>query len=415
MEDFPNKSKYNELRVEIKYPISEFEVELKGIRSMVGFFQKELEFWESSRATGSEPIVHFIRHFQLCRDELNAFERNHRETDENTFKTGWESVYGRLRLSKVDGFHLLQSRTPVGQFIFSVTDENPTQGLSAYYFLTRRTSNFSDVDLAIGNLKAYEFLMQDESQIVKRRNSEKKAIGQIRNHIEQLGVDLQAEFDDNVLKYNEWRGGVEKDLDEWKTPFVEKVEGWYQERDEQVETFIDASNKKVVELEKLYTELLRLEGPVKHWRLRAVALGKTGRRWAWGLVGSTVVTAVVVLGVLFSPPDSFSASIVNGDPLAIKGVILYGTVISFMAYLIKTFSKMTFSSFHLMRDAEEREQLTLGYLALLEKGDGAVTEKERELILEALFSRSETGLIKHESGPTMPGLTGLVERAQGRK
>jgi len=255
--------------------------------------------------------------------------------------------------------------------------------------------------------------MQDESQIVKRRNSEKKAIGQIRNHIEQLGVDLQAEFDDNVLKYNEWRGGVEKDLDEWKTPFVEKVEGWYQERDEQVETFIDTSNQKVVELETLYGEKLSLSKPVEYWTKRAVALKEAGRWWAGGLVLSIVATVTVVLLVLFSPPDSFSASLVDGDPLAIKGVVLYGTVISFMAYLIKTFSKMTFSSFHLMRDAEERERLTMGYLALLK--EGAVEKGERELILKALFSRSETGLIKHESGPTMFGVTGLVDRMQGRK
>ena len=126
-----------------------------------------------------------------------------------------------------------------------------------------------------------------------------------------------------------------------------------------------------------------------------------------------VANQAVLLVVLFLPPDYFSKSLVNGDPLAIKGVILFGTVISFMAYLIKTFSKMTFSSFHLMRDAEERERLTMGYLALIK--EGAVTEKERELILEALFSRSETGLIKHESGPTMPGLAGWVEKAQGKR
>lgn len=55
---------------------------------------------------------------------------------------------------------------------------------------------------------------------------------------------------------------------------------------------------------------------------------------------------------------------------------------------------MAFSSFHLGRDAKEREQLTLVYLALSKGGD--VTKHERELVINSIFSRSDTGLIKSE-------------------
>ena len=51
------------------------------------------------------------------------------------------------------------------------------------------------------------------------------------------------------------------------------------------------------------------------------------------------------------------------------------------------------------RDAKERNKLTYFYLALIEKN--AVTEKERAIILNSLFSRSDTGLLKGESGPSM--------------
>ena len=49
---------------------------------------------------------------------------------------------------------------------------------------------------------------------------------------------------------------------------------------------------------------------------------------------------------------------------AIKWSVAFITLISFLAYGIRTFAKLTFSSFHLVRDAEEREQLTYVYLAL---------------------------------------------------
>lgn len=59
-----------------------------------------------------------------------------------------------------------------------------------------------------------------------------------------------------------------------------------------------------------------------------------------------------------------------------------------------------FSSFHLARDAEERHTLTFFYLALSK--DSQVGDDDRKMILQALFSRTETGLLKEDSSPTLP-------------
>ena len=45
----------------------------------------------------------------------------------------------------------------------------------------------------------------------------------------------------------------------------------------------------------------------------------------------------------------------------------------------------------LRNSAEEREQLTYVYLSLIK--DSAVDEKEKNLIMQSLFSRAETGLL----------------------
>ena len=76
------------------------------------------------------------------------------------------------------------------------------------------------------------------------------------------------------------------------------------------------------------------------------------------------------------------------------------TIISFLAYGMRSLNKLMFSSFHLARDAEERKKLTYVYLALKEQG--AVDKEDRHIILQSLFSRAETGLLKDESSPTMP-------------
>ena len=70
---------------------------------------------------------------------------------------------------------------------------------------------------------------------------------------------------------------------------------------------------------------------------------------------------------------------------------------------------MAFSSFHLMRDSEEREQLTYLYLSLSE--ETSVEEGSRNIILQALFSRTETGLLAQEHGPSMPGVGDAIKYA----
>ncbi len=86
----------------------------------------------------------------------------------------------------------------------------------------------------------------------------------------------------------------------------------------------------------------------------------------------------------------------------IQGAILFGSFAATYAYLLKVISRLAFSSFHLMRDAEEREQLTYLYLSLT--NESVIDKDSRDIILQALFSRSETGLLAQEHGPTMPGI-----------
>ena len=152
MADFPNKSKYNELRAELKYPMSEVSVVLKGIRSMLNFFHKEVEFWSSSKSSAVQPINSFLAHFQHCVTVLNTFEQQNHETAESTFNSNWQGVISIIGLTVANNRQLLSSRTPAGQFIFSVMDENSAQGLGAYDFLTKRRSDFVDREHAIGNI-----------------------------------------------------------------------------------------------------------------------------------------------------------------------------------------------------------------------------------------------------------------------
>ena len=80
--------------------------------------------------------------------------------------------------------------------------------------------------------------------------------------------------------------------------------------------------------------------------------------------------------------------------------MLVALAVSVLIYFIRLFVKLSKSAYHLSRDARERYQLTHVFLAMIRKG--AIQVEDRKIILQALFSRADTGLLKTDGGPTMP-------------
>jgi hypothetical protein len=126
--------------------------------------------------------------------------------------------------------------------------------------------------------------------------------------------------------------------------------------------------------------------------------------WIVATAIAVIVLASWVSLFVYEPPDVFL-----GDKFTlsgIKGAILVAAGISGFLYFINLVVKVATSSYHLARDARERFQLTHVFLALIK--EGAIEAKDREIILSALFSRSDTGLLKNDSGPTLPTPLGSI-------
>ena len=178
----------------------------------------------------------------------------------------------------------------------------------------------------------------------------------------------------------------------------------------QFQEVLDDSKAKISELEKTYEEKLRLEKPAEYWK-------KAGQRFKNQAHGWSIILVLFVLAgiVLFS---CFFLYWADGQEIPIKldtvhGVVVFSAVLALYAFLIRVLSRLTFSAYHLMRDAEEREQLTYLYLSLTK--EKVLDENSRNLILQALFSRSDTGLLSRESGPSMPIASEIKDLATGNK
>lgn len=158
----------------------------------------------------------------------------------------------------------------------------------------------------------------------------------------------------------------------------------------------DKFSQLIGDLEKKYGEKLRLAKPAKYWHEAAKKYGIQGIIWM------LLLSLFIFLGLYYL--SEFFNNWLLGKEIGVrlntlKGVLLFGTGIAVFVFLIKTVSRLTFTSFHLMRDAQEREQLTYLYLSLT--NENKIDAESRSLVLQPLFSRNDSGLINTKSETSM--------------
>ncbi|WP_059369688.1 DUF6161 domain-containing protein [Treponema endosymbiont of Eucomonympha sp.] len=211
----------------------------------------------------------------------------------------------------------------------------------------------------------------------------------------------------NTQSYENFLTGKKKELSDDITAFKQGTEAWKQEKQHDYDQLVTAKQEKLTELENLYEEKLRIQGPAKYWEEFRDSYRKIGTKW----IISAVVTGVIIAGIAIFLLTTLPEQLFIGDKVSIENTIrwtvVFALVFSTLFYLFRMFMKLALSAFHLSRDANERFQLTHQYLSLLQ--EKVIDEKSRDIILQSLFSRADTGLLKGDSSPTMPdGVVGQV-------
>lgn len=386
---------FNEVSVNINYNHIDLEIELKGLSSIHDFFLKQVEGWQKQETLPSE-LQQVLNHFSQQVQNIELFLENCISIeDENSILNQWNNIRNQI----CSNSNYLTFDAPKSVFLIAIHSKHPEyfQGAYLYFIGQFRSNNKQDF---IGSLLAYEFDSKENSELANRINSEKKSIKQLRsdfqNQINQTETQLMEHLTKSSNDYKDYVSLIDK-LKEEKEILVN---AWFENSQNDFNNFDTDSKTKISELEKTYEEKLRLEKPAEYWSKRAEKLKNEGWKAIKWLIGLVAFACITLYLLLWLTPEGMLLSFIKGDAQAIKWSIIYVTFISFLAFGIRALNKVAFSSFHLARDSEEREQLTYVYLSL--KKDSAIEEKDRILILQSLFSRAETGLLKDESGPTMP-------------
>lgn len=152
-------------------------------------------------------------------------------------------------------------------------------------------------------------------------------------------------------------------------------------------------------LETTYNENLRLKSPADYWKLLSEEYEKKGDHWRTWCLWVGGVSLGLMTAILFRLPSEL-ANLQSLSFTSFKSILILAVIVSIDVYIIRLFVKLATSSYHLSRDAKERFQLTYFYLSLVNEKD--VSASERSIVYNALFSRADTGLLKGDSGPTIP-------------
>lgn len=391
-----HKDFFKSCTVHIDYPHIDFTSDLKGIEAIYGFILRQNKDWDNMELPSylNNSKEHFKRLKSQILDLVNGGHYN--------VESKWQQIKAQIQDPETNNrTKVFTPNSSITKFLEELHKENPNYVKGAYNYLIGVHETVNSNDLLTGLIRAYEFKNQGRTDISKRRSNERASISTIRNSFENYVSDTENEINEilegSKEKLLEQTGEIDNLLESKKIEFND----WMNNSKTGFTDFDDVSKKRITDLEDTYRKKLQLEAPARYWKTKSNKYRQDALKARNILLTMVALSGVFFAIILMTSPDWIFKTVFKGNATTIvRWSIVFIALISLLAFAIKAITKVMFSSFHLARDAEERHTLTFFYLALLK--DTNINDDDRKLILQSLFSRAETGLLKDDSGPTMP-------------
>ncbi len=309
---------------------------------------------------------------------------------------------------------LIYSETLQGKTILELARSSEDTGEAAYTQMARHNHNPG----ALGNPQYVKGVIAAEMLYGPGRGAEAaaehSAVDNLQGELKELRDSYSAALKDKsenldalAGKFEESRNETtQKSIDGFNARLTDLTKEFLQFKEACIEDF-SKRTESLNALERTYREKLKLEGPASYWKDLESEWEDKGRKWRNSAILASLIFVSAVMLFLYLPPDILKAE-GKFSVSEVKGLIMFALAVSVSVFAIRFFFKMSISAYHLSRDAKERAQLAFFYLALTK--EAKVTLRERQIILQSLFSRADTGLLKAE-GLSMP--TGTVDAIIG--
>ena len=385
---------------EIEFP----EIHITTADQYIDYLDQEILFWQKNDPNNILSIISKNSLLSTAKTQfntaLNYYKSNNVQNGVNylkqsiaTLRTG--ALYSKTKLAKYILRYIGRNANIVNGFKAGLSNnQNESVGNSA-----ANLEGFFDALSYREILKESIALSQESIETIS------ESVALANKNYADLNLTYQKAFEDQKKQIAAIQTQTTQKLKELNEESAQHL----QDTDKRFNDLETDYKKRFEALEEAYKEHLKLEASAQYWETTDKDYTKKGRLWLGISISFAAIIVCGLIAILIHMPNVFSEETHWFDILKNSTIITVITSISI--YLLRIFVKISMSSFHLARDAKERNKLCFLFLALIR--DGAVTDKERSIVLTALFSRSDTGLLTGDSGPTMP--SGVIELLEAIK
>lgn len=326
----------------------------------------------------------------------------------------------QARLAQYASGAQLHSRSPLGRRILRLAATDPRRGatlLAVHIISTESKKSAREVFSLVDDGLHRNHFEQALDAWLDYKLFERKIIGKDDPRISALD-DLISRFHDAE---NEFRGHFESA----KRERLDAIEGWTHARKEQAgqidqliaekhaafDSFYEGRKKELAELEDVYKTKLSVSAPVGYWagkrRRHYIAAGVCGGLFVLGAAVVFLVAALYRHEILAALARHQVATWSYPEVLALVAapILLYG-------WLLRMCYRQFSTNLALASDASERATMVLTFLALMVDQKAKIEEKDRILILHALFRPSPTNPTDDAGPPNWFDL--LMQRIEKR-
>lgn len=231
------------------------------------------------------------------------------------------------------------------------------------------------------------------------KNFQREVIDPVSETVKEIASDAQENFKQTTALIEEKNEAIRELFNSHSqeiSDFKEDFENWQDDKENAIKI-----------LEDTYKNKLQLEAPETLWKERSKNYKVNNRYWMGGLA-VFIVALIFSAGSLLVSIHEYLKGTLKDIPF-ISQSFVYVALISFLIYLVRVIIKIIISNQHMAMEYEQKEALTRFYQALVY--DGKEVEKEERLIIfNALFSKTDTGLVKTDSSNDSEALLAILSK-----
>jgi Rps23 Pro-64 3,4-dihydroxylase Tpa1-like proline 4-hydroxylase len=363
---------------------------------LADWIQKEINAWAwiNNRSFGS--------HDQVLREAISLLAsalaqareaQQHRDSSPDHSKNVLRASHDSIRAIYLDR-HFPHSSTPIFSRTSHIRSEYGDVAASFYAAarLDRPGTTYQPTELS-----AWKGLVEAITDIYGPIGPAKSKIKSYEESIDGLRQKLEGTIADSQTIFDQLHRNYQSVADEISSKKSEQEDGFSESQSERKTAFDDLTRSHQREFEAIrrtFTEELALRAPAEYWTSK-----RTAHRWIAGVSGIVSFCAIAACAFFLAGEiEQILEKTTPGTSPDNWRIAVLGLVSVFSVWAVRLMVRIFLSHMHLAGDSSERVVMLKTYLSLIEGGQLTV-DRERQLILNALFRPASDGIVKDEGVP----------------